>query len=137
MVLDELIEYEDDESTVTTLNVRVDHYSDTDLCNLFNELRENTTVEMVCIESAAEDSVTLGEKSSLALAAAVSRHPAINRLSFSNVQRMNFGAIAVSVQQNKGLFELGLHPCDLSHEQMRELEWLLAENGIERITIDT
>lgn len=142
MVLEELIEYEEDESIITTLRVQINRYDDDELCNLFNELRENTTVEMVIIESdvladGGYQPIALGAKPSLALGAAISQHPTVKDISFFRVHLIsNFGAIAVSIQQNKGLVELGLYSCDLSPEQMAELEWLLAENGLQSLDID-
>ena len=90
MSLDDLIERDlhanDNDGENLTLRVYVDEHSDTELCNLFNELRENTTVERVWIGTEDGDpDLVLGVKPSLALTAAISQHPTINVLSFCRI----------------------------------------------------
>ena len=138
MALDELINhnvYSEDDGP--ELRVNLHEHSDSELCNIFNELKENATVERVVIELDHEHDAVLGVKPSLALAAAISKHPSIKELWIWGVESISsFGAIAVAIQQSKTLSSLDLRECSLSLSQMAELEWLLAENGLEYIAIE-
>lgn len=140
MDLEELLpNHERFDGHFTSLNIDTLDRTDDDLCAIFNALKRNNTVTRLRIGADDEDEdfdfVDLGIKPSLSLAATLLHHPTMECLSFFRVglTDADLGAIIVAIQQNKTLSKLEMNSCGLSIKQMRELEWLLAEDGVEAL----
>lgn len=111
----------------------VDIRDNDELCKIFNALEQNVTVTTVSIERRSLES-DLEVKASLSLAAAILRHPTMNRLQFKYIRSISgFSSVALAIQQNDNLKSLELRACDLTLAQAAELEWLLAGDGIESL----
>jgi hypothetical protein len=60
----------------------------------------------------------------------------LSRLKLNGIEDMScFNLIAFAFQQSKRLLSLELSSCELSRANMLQLEWLLSENGLDRLVL--
>jgi Ran GTPase-activating protein (RanGAP) involved in mRNA processing and transport len=73
----------------------------------------------------------------LSLASVVSEHPEIQEIEFDRILFIEFGPIALAIQQNRKLTRLRLQECELTPNVVECIRWLLTENALESMTLHT
>jgi Ran GTPase-activating protein (RanGAP) involved in mRNA processing and transport len=71
----------------------------------------------------------------LSLASVVSEHPEIQEIGFAGVSVIEFGPIALAIQQNRKLTRLLLQECRCTPNLVECIRWLLTENALESMTL--
>jgi hypothetical protein len=78
----------------------------------------------------------LSVPAALSLASVVSEHPEIQEIEFAAVYGIiEFGPIALAIQQNRNLTRLGLQSCRVTPNLLECIRWLLTENALESMTL--
>jgi hypothetical protein len=66
----------------------------------------------------------------------MSDHAVVSRLKLNGIEDMScFNLIAFAFQQSKRLMSVELSSCELFRADMLQLEWLLSENGLDRLVV--
>jgi Ran GTPase-activating protein (RanGAP) involved in mRNA processing and transport len=79
--------------------------------------------------------MVLGVPVALSLASVVSQHPKIEEIEFYGVSFIEFGLIALAIQQNRNLTRLLLERCLVTPNLVECIRWLLTENALESMTL--
>lgn len=114
-----------------------DHDEDT-LCEIFDALKQNTTVETVCIESHWQQEIfgRLGKRATLSPASALLEHPNVNCLTIMRMETIEaFGAITRVFREKKNLSYLHLHSCPFTRKRMASLDRLLASDALDKFVV--
>jgi hypothetical protein len=95
--------------------------------------RRRTRLSRKCVYTSRNSSLSV--PAALSLASAVSEHPEIVEIEFYRVKFIEFGPIALAIQQNRNLTHLLFELCDVTPNLLECIRWLLTENALESMTL--
>jgi hypothetical protein len=102
---------------------------------ILDSAKKNKTVKKVIVFASLENVVPLSVPAALSLASVVLEHPEIQEIEFNNVKFIEFGPLALAIQQNRKLTRLLLQECDLTPNLVECIRWLLTKNALESLTL--
>jgi hypothetical protein len=107
---------------------------------ILDAAKKNKTVKKVRVVgfyTSRGRSSSLSVPAALSLASVVSEHPEIQEIEFRVLEGINFGPIALAIQQNRKLTRLLLHDCRLNPNLVECIRWLLTENALESVVLES
>jgi hypothetical protein len=111
--------------------VITDHTSDAELKLILDAAKKNKTLNSVSVVGRS-----LRVPAALSLASVVSEHPEIQEIEFIAVLGIiEFGPIALAIQQNRNLTRLLLGKCYVTPNLVECIRWLLTKNALESMTL--
>jgi hypothetical protein len=125
------------DAALTELRIDLKNVDDAELKLILDSAKKNKTVKIVRVDgynNGAE--ISLSVPAALSLASAVSEHPEIQESEFHAVNFIEFGPIALAIQQNRKLTRLLIRYCELTPNLAECIRWLLTENALESMTLD-
>jgi hypothetical protein len=102
---------------------------------ILDAARKNKTVKEVRLVGTYRG-MSLSVPAALSLASVVSEHPEIQEIEFYKVTFVEFGPIALAIQQNRNLTSLLFLSCRFTPNLVECICWLLTENALESMTLD-
>jgi Leucine-rich repeat (LRR) protein len=120
---------------LTELHIDLNHTDDAELKLILDAAKKNKTVKKVLVRSYENRGRFLSVPAALSLASAVSEHPEIQEIEFRYVSFIEFGPIALAIQQNRNLTGLVLERCPVTPNLVECIRWLLTENTLESMTL--
>jgi hypothetical protein len=106
------------DATLTELCIRLDHTEDAELKLILNAAKKNKTVKKLILVGRS-----LSVAAALSLASVVSEHPEIQEIEFYMVEFIEFGPIALAIQQNRKLTRLLLEECRGTPNLVECIRW--------------
>jgi hypothetical protein len=122
------------DAALTTLNIFLCDTNDADLKLILDAAKKNKTLKKVFVKSFGARR-SLSVPAALSLASVVSEHPEIEEIDFCNVSFIEFGPIALAIQQNRNLTSLLFRCCRVTPNNVECIRWLLTENALESMTL--
>jgi hypothetical protein len=123
------------DAALTELRINLNDVDDAKLKLILDAAKKNKTVKKVRVtDSAAE--MSLSVPVALSLASVVLEHPEIREIEFYRVKFIEFGPIALAIQQNRKATRLRLHECWVTPNLVECIRWLLTENALESMTLE-
>ena len=123
-----------DDAALTELRIILDNVDDAEVKLILETARRNETVKRVRLVGSYYGG-SLGVPAALSLASVVSEHTGIQEIDFYMVKFIEFGPIALAIQQNRNLTRLRLERCRVTPNLLECVRWLLTENALERMTL--
>jgi hypothetical protein len=124
------------DAALTELYIPLDHTDDAEFKLIFDAAKQNKTVKNVYLVGYTDGGkMSLSVPAALSLASLVSEHPEIQEIEFAGVSVIEFGPIALAIQQNRNLTRLLLDECELTPNLEECIRWLLTENALESMTL--
>jgi hypothetical protein len=124
------------DAALTELEIDLDVLDDADLKLILDAAKTNKTVKKLIVTDSGQGR-PMGVPVALSLASVVSEHPEIQGIEFYDVSFIEFGPIALAIRQNHKLTGLLLHECRGSPNLVECFRWLLTENALESMTLQT
>jgi hypothetical protein len=122
------------DAVLTELQILLDRTYDANLKLILDAARKNKTVKKVLLDGSIFFDMHLSVPAALTLASVVSEHPEIQEIGFIRVKFIEFGPIALAIQQSRKLTRLLFRMCRLS-PNLVGFRWLLTENALESMTL--
>jgi hypothetical protein len=122
------------DAALTKLRIDLDHTDDAGLKLILKAAKKNKTLKKVFVTNSGEGR-PMSVPAALSLASVVSEHPEIQEIEFIGVSGIEFGPIALAIQQNRRLTRLLLDECELTTNLVECIRWLLTENALESMTL--
>jgi Ran GTPase-activating protein (RanGAP) involved in mRNA processing and transport len=119
--------------SLTELLIDLENVDDAELKLILDAAKKNKTVKKVLVRSDSGNSLSV--PAALPLASLVSEHPEIHEIEFWDVAGIEFGPIALAIQQNRNLTCLRLHEYRVTPNLVECIRWLLTENALESMTL--
>jgi Ran GTPase-activating protein (RanGAP) involved in mRNA processing and transport len=110
--------------------------NDAELKLVLDAAKKNKTVKTVSL-AGFYAGTSLSVFAALSLASVVSERPKIQEIDFCWVRFIDFGPIALAIQQNRKLTRLVLENCHGTPNLVECIRWLLTENALESLTLKT
>jgi hypothetical protein len=110
--------------------------SDAELKLVLDAAKKNKTLKKVRLVGWYNERL-LSVPAALSLASLVSEHSEIQEIEFNMVKFIEFGPIALAIQQNRNLTRLRLERCRVTPNLVECIHWLLTENSLESMTLET
>jgi hypothetical protein len=121
---------------LTQLWIDLDSSDDAELKRILDAAKKNKTVKKVYLYGCSDGAIlSLSVPAALSLASVVSGHPEIQEIEFCGVKFIEFGPIALAIQQSRKLTRLLLDYCDVTPNLVECIRWLLTENALESMTL--
>jgi Ran GTPase-activating protein (RanGAP) involved in mRNA processing and transport len=122
------------DAALTELRIDLDVVDDAELKLILDAAKKNKTVKIVLVRGSDNDAMSLSVPAALSLASVVSK-PEIQEIEFAHVSFIEFGPIALAIQQNRNLTRLLLYECPVTPNLLECIRWLLTENALESMTL--
>jgi Ran GTPase-activating protein (RanGAP) involved in mRNA processing and transport len=122
------------DAALTELRINLDYVDDAELKLVLDAAKKNKTLKKVFVKSYTGRKY-LSVPAALSLASVVSEHPDIQYIEFNCVSVIEFGPIALAIQQNRKLTRLLLNECELTPNLVECIRWLLTENALESLSL--
>jgi hypothetical protein len=122
------------DAALTELDIFVDE-SDADLKLILDAAKKNKTVKKVLVGYNNNKTMSLSVPAALSLASVVSEHPEIQKMTFHSLTGIEFGPIALAIQQNRNLTSLLISGSQVTQNLVECIRWLLTENALESMTL--
>jgi hypothetical protein len=125
------------DAALTELQILLKDVDDAELKLILDAAKKNKTVKEVRLVGYNDDDevMSLSVPAALSLASVVSEHPEIQEIEFRHVKGIEFGPIALAIQQNRKLTRLLLGWCQLTPNLVECIRWLLTENALESMAM--
>jgi Ran GTPase-activating protein (RanGAP) involved in mRNA processing and transport len=112
------------------------HLDPTELKLIRDSAKKNKTIKKVRVVGSYGDSRSSSVPAALSLASVVSEHPEIQEIEFLRVDIIEFGPIAVAIQQNRKLTRLVFRFSLITPNIVEYIRWLLTENALESMALE-
>ena len=125
------------EAALAELEIDLDVVNDAELKLILEAAKKNKTLKKVSVTDSGEggEGRPLSIHVTLSLASVVSEHPQIQEIELMHVSLIEFGPIALAIQQNRKLNRLVLYDCWITQNILECIQWLLTENALECMTL--
>jgi Ran GTPase-activating protein (RanGAP) involved in mRNA processing and transport len=126
------------DAALTELVIILELFDDAELKLVLEAAKKNKTVKKVRLDGNYDGCTSfLTVPAALSLASVVSEHPEIQQIEFNMLECLDFGPIALAIQQNRKLTRLQLQNCRVPPNLVECIRWLLTENALESMTLQT
>jgi hypothetical protein len=122
------------DAALTKLRIDINKVDDAELKLILDAAKKNKTVKKVYLLGGSYRR-SWGVPAALSLASVVSEHPEIQEIEFYAGLGMEFGPIALAIQQNRNLTSLLFRCCRFTPNLVECIRWLLTENALESLTL--
>jgi Leucine-rich repeat (LRR) protein len=122
------------DAALTELRIDLENVDDAELKLILDAAKKNKTVKKVLVRGSLRPS-SLSVPAALSLASVVSEHPEIQEMWFYAVKFIEFGPIALAIQQNRKFTRLVFKFCRGTPNLVECIRWLLTENALESMTL--
>jgi Leucine-rich repeat (LRR) protein len=120
------------DAALTELEILLKDVDDAELKLILDAAKKNKTLKKVFVTDSGEGRPI---PAALSLASVVSEHPEIQGIEFCDVSVIEFGPIALAIQQNRKLTRLLFDTCRVTPNLVQCIRWLLTENALESMTL--
>jgi hypothetical protein len=125
------------DAALTELVISLKDVDDAEFKLILDAAKKNKAIKKVrlvgCNNGAQK--LSLSVPAALSLACLVSEHPKIQEIDFLAVRGIEFGPIALAIQQNRNLTRLRFLYCRVTPNLIECIRWLLTENALESLTL--
>jgi hypothetical protein len=122
------------DAALTVLYISLEDGSDAELKLILDAAKKNKTVKKVLVRGSHRGR-SLSVPAALSLASVVSEHPEIQEVEVDMGRVIEFGPIALAIQQNRNLTSLLLEKFRATRNLVKCIRWLLTENALESMTL--
>jgi hypothetical protein len=124
------------EAALTELCIKIDVVDDAELKLILDSAKKNKTLKKVRLEGSILFPKSLvSVPVALSLASVISEHPEIQEIGFNVVKFIEFGPIALAIQQNRNLTRLWFGFCQVTPNHVECIRWLLTQNALESVVL--
>jgi hypothetical protein len=123
------------DAALAELRIDLNDTDDAELKLILNAVKKSKTVKKVRVVGSFKDVMPLSVPAALSLASLVSEHPEIQEIEFWRVKFIEFGPIALAIQQNRNLTRLVFLCCQVTTNHVECIRWLLTENALESMAL--
>jgi Ran GTPase-activating protein (RanGAP) involved in mRNA processing and transport len=128
------------DAALTKLYIPLGRTDDAELKRILDAAKKNKTLMKVSVVGFNDDddeAMSLSVPVALSLASLVLEHPEIQDIEFWAVKFIEFGPIALAIQQNRDLTRLLFRCCRFTLNLVECIRWLLTENALESMTLSS
>jgi hypothetical protein len=129
------------DTTLTELQIRLADVDDAELKLILDSAKKHKTVKKVClvgyilVGGPVIVTMSLSVPAALSLASVASENPEIQEIEIRHAKDIEFGPIALEIQQNRKLTRLVSYDCWVTPNLLECIRWLLTENALETMTL--
>jgi hypothetical protein len=123
------------DAALTYLCIDLKKVDDAELKLILDAAKKNKTLKKLRVVGSITLRRSLSVPAALSLASLVSEHPEIQEIEFYSISFIEFGPIALAIQQNRNLTCLLFWECRVTPNLVEYICWLLTENALESMTL--
>jgi hypothetical protein len=123
------------DASLTDLQISLVDYSDAEVKLILDAAKKNKTLKKLRLVGSYRGR-SLSIPAALSLASVASEHPEIQNIEFERVKFIEFGPLALAIQQNRKLTRLLLDECWVTPNLVECIRWLLTINALESMALE-